>query len=61
VREPLKDAANILAVVLVQPLMIWGAWNFIVPIFWHAAPHITLLQAFFAGIVLNVLGMFFRK
>jgi len=31
------------------------AWNFLVPLFWHAAPHLTWLHGVAAGFVLGIL------
>jgi hypothetical protein len=34
-------------------IFMW-AWNFVAPLFWAAAPHITFLQAFAIGVVVGV-------
>jgi hypothetical protein len=53
--------AVLCVVVLIVPWMIMMLWNWLAPIFWAAAPHLTLFQSIGVWLFLSILGGFFRS
>lgn len=53
-----------LAIAVLVSLSAWALmalFNWIVPIFWVTAPHLTFWQALGVMILLSIIGSFFRK
>lgn len=48
--------AIVVVALAVGALMFWGLWNWIAPVFWAGAPHLSIWQALGAWLLLSAIG-----